>query len=411
MRAVEKAGTPIEIYPLLHEKNTDVKIEGASLCEKIIERFKKSSSPLQMHPEAVPYVECANFFPFLSIPIILIQFYYLIRKPLAYLSTFFTLIQANLGSANHLLSALAIFPKSVYIGYHMRQNNITHIHAHFANHPAAAAFIIHRISGISYSFTAHGADFQVDQHMLCKKIAESAFTITISEYNKQFLTNICGQHLQDEIKVLHCGVDTRVFQPPPPEMLTASGDIFTIISIGTFYEVKGHTYLIEACRLLKKQGLAFKCYLVGSGPFQNQLSQQVTIAGLQDHVIFYGQRTRQEIVEILRDADVLALPSIPASSGRHEGIPVVLMEAMASGNPVVASNISGIPELIDDNKNGLLVPPKDPESLAKALNRLYDDDSLRTRLGQAGRQTILQNFDLHKNANTLIQMFEEANRL
>ena len=410
MRAVEKSGTPIEIYPLLRAKNTSVKIEGSSLWAKIIERFKKSSSPLKTHPEAIPYVERANFFPFLSFPILFVQFYYLIQKPLTYLSTIFTIIQTNLGSANYLLSALAIFPKSVYIGYHMQRSNITHIHAHFANHPAAAAFIIHRISGIPYSFTAHGADFQVDQHMLCEKIIESAFTVTISEYNKQFLAEICGTHIQEKIKVLYSGVDTSVFKPLPPEKITAPKEIYTIISVGTFYEVKGHTYLIEACRLLKKQELDFKCYLIGSGPFKSQLSQQVTNAGLQEHIIFHGQRTRQEVAEILKSADVLVLPSIPTSSGRREGIPVVLMEAMASGIPVVASNISGIPELIKDNKNGLLVPPKDPELLAKALLKLCADENLRVKLGQAGRQTILQDFDLHKNANSLIQMFEEANR-
>jgi glycosyltransferase involved in cell wall biosynthesis len=409
MIAVEAAGTPVEVYPLLRAKDTNIKIEGSNIWKKFIERFRKSSDGIKMHPEALPYVERAHFFPFFSLPILLAQLYFFFLKPLAYISTLFTIIFANLGSANFLIGALTIFPKCVYAAYHMKRNGITHIHAHFANHPAAAAFIIHRMSGIPYSFTAHGADFQVDQHMLCQKIAESAFTITISHHNKQFLLDTCGNQFQDKIKILYCGVDTTMFTAKSPNG-TMPTKPFTFTSIGTFYEVKGHTYLIEACRLLKERGLDFKCYLIGAGPLQAQLVQQVADAGLQDKIIFHGQRTRQEIADILKSVNASVLPSIPTPSGRREGIPVVLMEAMASSIPVIASGISGIPELVNDGFNGLLVPPKDPTELANAISRLYNDEELCDQLGQAGRQTIRKKFDLFKNANTLIQMIREERK-
>ena len=166
----------------------------------------------------------------LSLPILFVFIYYFIRKPFVFLGTLLTIVRRNLGSANYLLGSLVTFPKSVYIGYNMQRANITHIHAHFANHPATSAFIIHRIFGIPYSFTAHGADFQVDQHMLCEKIAESAFTVTISKYNRKFLAEICGQHLQEKIKVLYCGVDTNVFMPPTSDALVAPSSTFTIIA-------------------------------------------------------------------------------------------------------------------------------------------------------------------------------------
>jgi glycosyltransferase involved in cell wall biosynthesis len=233
MLAVETAGTAIEIYPLLRAKDTDTKIEGSGLWKKLLERFKKSSGPIIMNPEAALLVERAHFFPFLSLPIILAQLYYFFRKPLTYLGTLLTIIRTNLGSANYLVGALAIFPKSVYAAYHMQGRYITHIHAHFANHPAAAAFIIHRMTGIPYSFTAHGADLQIDQHMLCEKITESAFTITISHYNKQFIIDKCGEYLQDKIKVLYCGVDTTVFTAAPPRTPIIPPEIFNIIVIGT----------------------------------------------------------------------------------------------------------------------------------------------------------------------------------
>jgi len=411
MLAVEAAGTPVELYPLLRVRNTKAKVEGASLWTKIVERFKKSTGPLIMHPEAAIYVERAHFFPFFSLSILLAQFYFLLTRPGAYFGALGTIIRANLGSANYLVGALSIFPMSIYTAYHMQRNNITHIHAHFANHPAAAAFIIHRISGIPYSFTAHGADLQVDQHMLTEKISESAFTVTISHANKKFITDACGQQFESKIKVLYCGVDTTVFTqgsyaflPPIPD------NPFIIVCIGTFYEVKGHTYLIDACRLLKERGLSFKTYLIGDGPHEAQLAQQVTESGLGNHIIFHGQRTRKEIADIFKTVNVSVLPSIPTISGRKEGIPVALMEAMASGVPVIASGISGIPELVKHEENGLLVPPKDPMALANAIDRLYDDVTLQARYGQAGRQTVLQSFDLYKNAKSLIKMIEDSNQ-
>jgi glycosyltransferase involved in cell wall biosynthesis len=168
--------------------------------------------------------------------------------------------------------------------------------------------------------------------------------------------------------------------------------------------VKGQTYLIEACRLLKERGVDFMCHLVGDGPDWPALTEQVAQAGLADRVHFHGQRTREGITELLQRAHVVSVPSIPTSSGRREGIPVVLMEAMASGVPVVASGISGIPELVEDGQNGLLVP-RNPQPLADALERLHDDPKLCRRLGRAGRDKVVREFDLYTNVAALTQHF------
>jgi glycosyltransferase involved in cell wall biosynthesis len=176
------------------------------------------------------------------------------------------------------------------------------------------------------------------------------------------------------------------------------------------YEVKGHTYLIDACRLLKEEKLDFVCRLVGDGPFRPALEQQIERSGLTQHVSFCGEYTHQEIADLLQKVDTLVVPSIPTSSGRREGIPVVLMEAMASGVPVVASGISGIPELVEDEVSGLLVRPRDPEALAMAIKRLYQDPGLCQRLGQAAREKVLAEFDLDVNAASLAHSMEQAQR-
>jgi glycosyltransferase involved in cell wall biosynthesis len=174
--------------------------------------------------------------------------------------------------------------------------------------------------------------------MLAQKVSEASFVVTISNYNKEFILEKCGADDGEKVLVIHCGVDTQFYQPAPLDDLSGPPDRpFAILCIGTMYEVKGHTYLIEACRLLQERGLDFICHLVGDGPDRESLIDQVTQAGLVERVRFHGQLRRPEIAQLYRMVHVLSVPSIPTESGRREGIPVVLMEAMSSGVPVVAA--------------------------------------------------------------------------
>jgi glycosyltransferase involved in cell wall biosynthesis len=405
MLAVEGQGVRVEVYPLLRAKNTATHPEGGSMWKKLVERFRRPDPNAVMHPEAEELVERAHFEPFFALRFLRAHLHYLWRKPRAYFGTLGTLMRANWGSLNFWLGAATIFPKTVYFAYRMAADGVTHVHAHFANHPAAAAFIVHRLSGIPYSFTAHGADIQVDQHMLREKVAEAEFVVTVSNYNKDFIASACSEQFRDKIDVIRCGVDTSVFRARAESNGTGSHGRLVIVCTGTLYEVKGQTYLIEACRLLAERGIDFALHLVGDGPDLAALRDQAAQAGIADRVHFEGRRTREEIARLLGRASVVAVPSVPTSNGRREGIPVVLMEAMASGLPVVASGISGIPELVEHERNGLLVPPREPAALADALERLGRDAGLRRRLGQAGRDKVLREFNLQRNAATLAARF------
>ena len=378
MLALEQQGVQVELYPLLRERAT------------------------VMHPEAAAMLDRAHFQPFLSWPILRAHARFLRRKPRAYLATLWTLLRSTCGSLNFFIGALGIFPKVVYFAESMACDGVQHVHAHFANHPAAAAFIIHRLTGIPYSFTAHGSDLHVDRHMLREKVAEAAFVVPISNYNKELIVAECGEQFRDKVVVIHCGVDTQVFQPA--ERKPAAGP-FTILCTGTLHEVKGQTYLIEACRLLNERAIDFTCNFVGDGPDHDALAEQIAAAGLAGRVHLLGRRTREEIAELLRGADVVVVPSVPTKGGKREGIPVVLMEAMGSGVPVVASGISGIPELVEHEISGLLAPPRDARALAAALERLCDDAPLRERLGRAGREKVIGEFDLMINAGALAARF------
>jgi glycosyltransferase involved in cell wall biosynthesis len=207
------------------------------------------------------------------------------------------------------------------------------------------------------------------------------------------------------VVVIHCGVDTQVFQPAAGAPGPADGRTFTLVCVGTLHEVKGQEYLVEACRHLAARGIPFRCELVGDGPDRRKLARQALAAGISDRVSFRGSLTREEVREALRAADVVLAPSVPTANGRREGIPVALMEAMASGRPVVASRLSGIPELVADGESGLLVEPRDAEGLARAVERLLGDEGLRRRLGAAGRTKVEREFDLRRCAISLVARF------
>jgi glycosyltransferase involved in cell wall biosynthesis len=384
MLAMDQQGIQVEVYPLLRERE-DV-----------------------MHPEARQFVDIAHFQPFFSLPILRSNLHFLWNKPSAYLKTLWDVLRANWGSFKFFTGVIGIFPKSVLFAYHMRADNVQHVHAHFASHPAAAGFIIHRLVGIPYSFTAHGSDLHRDRHMLREKVAEADFVAAISEYNKEIIISECQGLYREKVKVVHCGVDVEVFHdrshPTPYEK---GENPFMILCVGTLHEVKGQAYLIEACRLLQEREINFDCHFVGDGPDREALEELVRKANITDKVYFHGKLTRDKIASLLLDADVLTAPSVPTSDGRREGIPVVLMEAMGSGVPVIASDLSGIPELVNKQLTGLLVPPGDALSLANALERFVEDSDLRHWLGRAGRQKIVREFDLNKNAMKLAQHFRK----
>src|SRR2546426_2295538 len=380
MQAVEAEGARIELYPIQYERGT------------------------KMPPEAIPWLARGHFEPWISWPVLRSNLEVLARRPLRYLATLLQIAWHTRGSARYFVGGLTFFPKAVHFACLMKADDVDHVHAHFASHPAAVAWTIHRLSGIPYSFTAHGSDLHRDRWMLKQKVARAAFVVTISNYNREVILEECGSAAEDKVAVIHCGVDTKAFQPNGADG-ERRGRALRVLCIGTLHEVKGQSYLIQACRRLAERGVPFECQLVGDGPDRRDLMRQAARAGLEDRVRFLGQLTQDEVREVLREADVVAAPSVPTRDGRREGIPVALMEAMASGLPVVASRISGIPELVDEDETGFLVGPGDVEGLASALERLVRDEGLRRRLGAAGRAKVEREFNLRQNAATLMGRF------
>lgn len=385
MLAVERQGVALEVFPLLRERTT------------------------RMHPEAAALVRRAHFLPLLSWSIVKSQVWFLRHRPRRYLRTIGEIVRGTWGSPNFLLGGLGIMPKVAHAARLMEAAGVDHVHCHFANHPAMAGYIIERLVGLPYSFTAHGSDLHVDRHMLCQKVAAARFVVAISEDNRRVIEADCPM-ATGRVRVIHCGVDTAVFQPMNDRSAAkADGERrLEIVAIGTLHEVKGQAVLVEACRVLSARGIAFRARFVGEGPDRRMLEQCIAAAGLGDHVELVGARTRDDIAGMLAAADVLVAPSVPTRAGKREGIPVVLMEAMASGLPVVASRLSGIPEIVRDGENGRLFPPGDAHALADALAELAMDGTLRERLGRAARATAIRDLDVDTNAAMLIESIRPA---
>jgi glycosyltransferase involved in cell wall biosynthesis len=395
---LQRRGVEIEIFPLVREH------------ERVV------------HPEAEQLMPQVRFLPFLSGPILVANLRFLIRRPRRYLGVLGEVLWRNLGSLNFFIGAIGIFPKVVRMAEEMEKRGVTHIHAHFASHPALAAFIIHRLTGLRFSFTAHGSDIHIDQTMFGRKLDAAAFAVTVCRYNVDFLAERVGEWVRRRLIVLHCGTDPDLFSADhramDPEAVSAAVDeapapVFTtdgfrILCVAALREVKGHRYLIEACALLRDRGIDFECRLVGHGPLRQDLERRIRAAGLQDRVLLTGALPRARVCRAMRETDVVVLPSILGSRGDREGIPVVLMEACASGRPVVSSRQSGIPELVEHGRQGLLCPPGDAQAVADALQQLAMDPALRQRMGEAGRHRVLRDFDQRRNAATLASLLEAA---
>ena len=380
MMAVEKLGVEVDVYPLLKARNTIA------------------------HPEAAHFVARAHFHAFMSRPVVEANLHYLWHRPITYLRTLYDIARRTWGSLNFFVGALAIFPKSVRFAYEMEQREIGHVHAHFANHPAVAALIVHRLTGIPFSFTAHGSDLHVDRRMLGDKIEASAFAVAISEFNRRLMIAEAPRHA-DKIHVVHCGVDPDVFRPA---RTSRKDGAIEILCVGSFEPIKGHRYLVEACRLLRDRGIEFTCHFVGQGPLQGPVERQIAESGLTDRVVVHGGLDRQRVARMVAESDVVVLASAPTKEGKREGIPVALMEAMAAGLPVISTMTGGIPELVESGETGLLVPPADPIALADALENLATDAERRRRMGVRGREKVLREFNLEMNASRLVSFFKRS---
>jgi glycosyltransferase involved in cell wall biosynthesis len=256
--------------------------------------------------------------------------------------------------------------------------------------------------GISYSLFAHANDIYVNPVLLPEKIQHASTVATCTEYNRAHLAALTPEHYSRPIELIYHGLDLERFHPPKRRPMNQP----RLLSVGRLCEKKGYTYLVQACRELRDRGYAFACDIIGDGPQRDELQSLIDALQLTDTVRLRGALPHQRVLAYYERATVFVLACVQAGDADRDGIPNVFLEAMAMRLPVIGTQLSGIPELIQDRVNGLLVPPGDADALADGIARLWEDPALAIRLAEEGRATVERDFDIEKNIGRLAALFE-----
>jgi glycosyltransferase involved in cell wall biosynthesis len=280
-----------------------------------------------------------------------------------------------------------------------------HLHAHFAHDPTLVAMLAHTLTGITYSFTAHARDlYQVPVSVLTHRAERASGVVTCCRANADYLERTLPPRLRSKVRLVYHGVDLQKLAAK--ERTTARPGVPLILSVGRLVEKKGFEDLLLACHGLKQEGRAFECVIYGDGPQRDELVALAQRLHLSGNVSLPGARSRREIASAYLEADVFALTPFVTSDGDRDGIPNVLVEAMACGVPAVTTAAGGITELVHHDLNGLLAPPRSVPDITAHLAALLGDEDRRRRLGAAARRTVQERFDAQTAAGQLVELFE-----
>jgi colanic acid/amylovoran biosynthesis glycosyltransferase len=301
-------------------------------------------------------------------------------------------------------ATLKHFLRAGYVAPLLRKHGIRHVHAHFASTAGSVALHLHRLTGVPYSLTAHAKDIYrdgLDRDELEVKLTTARFAVTVSDYNRAHLSALAPR---SRVVRIYNGLDLERFSPNghgrarPP----------LVLAVGRLVEKKGFAVLVRACAILRGHGRDFRCAIVGKGPLEHELRGLIESLRLGDRVELRGPLPQEALLRLYPQATVVVAPCIIGSDGNRDGMPTVLVEAMALGVPVVATNVTGIPELVEDGHTGMLVPPGDPDALAAGIERILEEYDWAEALARAARRRVEQSFHLRQNVGELRALFEEA---
>lgn len=330
------------------------------------------------------------------------------RRPMEYLST---LVESLRMCAKYRVrSFVKEFLQAGFIALKVLESGrIRHLHAHFCHTSTTVAMLASQLSDVPFSFTAHAKDiYREDMNpgdLLQVKLRRARFAVTCTKANEVYLDRL--RPPQTPLHTIYHGLDLSLFAPSGDAQDTTAKPL--ILSVGRMVEKKGFTYLVEACRLLRERGYEFRCQIVGGeDSYAETIKRSIEQSKLPDTVTLHTAVTQEELRRIYEQATVFVLPCQVIENGDRDGIPNVLVEAMAMELPVVSTNISGIPELIEHGVNGMLVPQKDAEALACAIQELLNNSNLRRQLGAAAREKVCRDFDAKRNILTLKALFDSC---
>ena len=345
------------------------------------------------------YVFPLQWFSFVGAHCVLIA-----RRPCRYMTTLaFLATRRGLGWRGRIRT-LAHFAGGVFLAARLRRRGVEHLHAHFATNATTLALVMSRLLGVPFSFTVHNNVF-TDRLLLREKLEAARFVVAISEFSREWVLR--WAHVSEDVRrkfhVVHCGIEIDRFAvaSSPP-----AGGLPRLVCLAQLAQRKGVPTLVHACGILHERGIQFECVIGGDGVEAPLLKRMIEEGGLRSVVRLVGTFLQEELSDFLERASLFVLPCRVADDGDMDGVPVVLMEAMAMAIPVVSTTVSGIPELICHETSGWLVPQQDPVALADALECLLGDAALAQRIGARGRDRVFEAFDLRKSALALDLLFQ-----
>jgi colanic acid/amylovoran biosynthesis glycosyltransferase len=328
----------------------------------------------------------------------------LFTYPKGFFSSLWDTLKASFRHPTTFFQRIAYWLEAMVVVDLAKQQGSKQLHAHFSTQGCTVAMLAAQIMDINFSFTVHGPDefYHVGEQQLEKKFSAANFIICISDFAKSQVMKYTAFDEWDKIHINYLGVDTALFSPvssATPQKTT--NDTPILLCIGRLVSAKGQGVLIQAAKILMDRGIHFRLQMVGDGPDKVSLEQFSATHQLTAQVDFLGKVNHDKIQDLQQKADVFVLPSFA------EGIPVVLMEAMACGTPCVTTHITGIPELFTHNHDGLLVRPGNVVMLADALQQLINDSALRDRIAQTALKTVSEKWCIHNSNARLATLFTQ----
>jgi glycosyltransferase involved in cell wall biosynthesis len=374
----------------------------------------KQASEATIHADAKPLLGAARYSPFLwSKDVLKRNLQLLGTRPGLYGKMLWRILRENWQSKPFLWRSLAVFPMAVRRGMELREDGVDRIHAHWATHPTTAGWVMSEITGIPLSLTAHAHDIYLDQAMLPFKLHQAVAVLTCTRQNLDFLKKLVPDLPDGRVRLSYHGLDLSVYKPAaaPPEK-------FRILSVGTLLPRKGFDTLVEACGILEKEGVDFECNIVGDGPVRAEVEARAKELGLKK-VHFLGKQSQEKLPEIYRSSSVFVLAAVhgdqaaggnkkpSASDLIHFGIPNVILEAMASGVPIVTTRMPALVEVFVDGETGVYVPERDPAALAATLKQIAGDRAKLHRMGQKALERIRAGFDIQVTSGEVAEALGE----
>jgi glycosyltransferase involved in cell wall biosynthesis len=391
--ALEKIGVPIQIFALTnpHEKIVQRQVDQV---QAPVHYLEESIQPRRIGKRLQEHLHVAG------------QYFSGYIRSLLYIASHPKIDQGYTAS-----SRWECFVQAIHLAYvlHLQEREtgrkLDHLHAHFAHDPTLIAYLVHLITGIPFSFTAHARDlYQVPEEILTDRIRDARAVITCCGANMDYLKQIAPSQ-QSKFSLVYHGVNLNDFHPAQNADATSTAETPMILSVGRLVEKKGFQDLLQALLIIKESGQRFRCTIYGDGPLSQTLQKWLEEHGMTGEVKLMGDATQQELISIYQSATLFALTPMQTDDGDRDGIPNVLVEAMAMGLPVITTAVAGIPELVENNQNGLLYQSHDVVGISSGIIELLRNAEKRRQLGAAGSKKVREQFDVAQAAKRLKTLF------